>query len=92
MDKKTKLDLKSQAHALKPFVIIGGNGLTEKVQAEINCALDSHELIKIRVNAETKEDRQTMAQTICKFQEAELIAAIGHVITIYRKSEDKEND
>ena len=92
MDKKTKRDLKSLAHALKPTVIIGSNGLTEKVQVEINRALDAHELIKIRTNTETKEDRQAMAKTICEFQGAELIAGIGHVITIYRKSEDKEND
>jgi RNA-binding protein YhbY len=42
-------ELKPLVHRLKPIIQIGGKGLTEAVQAEINQALEHHELIKIRI-------------------------------------------
>ena len=86
MDKKRLLQLKRQSHALKPVVILGGNGLTERVQQEIDNALESHELIKIRVNAASKIERQQIIDAICQRQRATLINQIGHIIAIYRKS------
>jgi len=44
-----RADLRSQAHALKPVVLVGGEGLTEAVLAEIEVHLAAHQLIKIRV-------------------------------------------
>ena len=43
--------LKAQSHSLKPVVIIGNNGLTEAVHQEIECALEAHELIKIKMSS-----------------------------------------
>lgn len=84
MDSKTRQKLKAKAHSLKPVVIVGGNGLTDSVQNEIDCALQAHELIKIRVNAESKAERQQLASEICEHQQADLINMIGHIVTIYR--------
>ena len=41
--------LRSKTHDLKPVLWLGQNGLTESVTAEIETALDHHELIKIKV-------------------------------------------
>lgn len=84
-----KQRLRQRAHALKPVIIIGNHGLTEAVQNEINRALDDHELIKIKVNAETREDRQMMINEICEIQHAELVQSIGHIAVVYRKNEEK---
>ena len=46
---KFKQQLKARAHKLKPIVLIGGNGLTEAVQNEIEHSLTAHELIKIHI-------------------------------------------
>ena len=43
---KQKQHLKGLAHPLKPVVMLGNNGLTEGVLAEIEQALGHHELIK----------------------------------------------
>ena len=88
MDKTTRLKLKQQSHKLKPVVIIGAQGLTESVQKEISCALEAHELIKIRINAESKQHRQAMVNLICSNQSAELINSIGHIITIFRENQN----
>lgn len=85
-----KKQLKQMAHALVPVVILGAKGLTDAVQAEINHALDAHELIKIRVNAIDKESRNEMIDSICTQQQADLVQAIGHLAVIYRKRQKKD--
>lgn len=84
-DKKT---LKAQAHTLNPVVMIGHSGLTPAVLAEIELALNSHELIKLRIRAE-REDRKQITEKICQETNAELIQAIGQISVIYRKNPDK---
>lgn len=83
-----KQHFRGLAHGLKPIIIIGNHGLTPAVQAEINNALEAHELIKIRVNAIDREERQLMTKEICREQHAELIQSIGHIIVIYRENAD----
>jgi RNA-binding protein len=85
-----KQHFRSMAHSLKPIIIIGNHGLTAAVQAEINHTLEAHELIKIRVNAADRKERQLMSDEICREQHAELIQSIGHIIVIYRKNIDIE--
>ena len=49
---KQKQHLKGLAHPLKPVVLLGSNGLTEGVLAEIEQALEHHELIKVKIATE----------------------------------------
>ena len=86
MDNKIK-KLKSASHQLKPVVIIGAQGLSEGVQKEINLALDAHELIKVRINAQDGAARQEMIDTILEKQHATLVNQIGHVAVIYRQND-----
>jgi RNA-binding protein len=85
IDKKTKRDLKARSHHIKPVVMVGSKQLTENVLNEIDIALNAHELIKIRVSADNKDERNEITQAICEKSGAELINSIGYVITIYRK-------
>jgi RNA-binding protein len=43
-----KRHLRSQAHHLKPVVMIGQHGLKDSILAELDIALDAHELVKVR--------------------------------------------
>lgn len=80
--------LRAKAHNLNPVVMIGQSGLTAAVLAEIDHALNAHELIKVRIRAE-KEERLQISQQICKDSGAELIQNIGQIAVIYRKNPDK---
>jgi RNA-binding protein len=84
-----KKQLRAKAHALKPVIITGQAGISPPVLFEINAALDHHELIKVRVNAEDRDQRKEMSAMICTETGAELIQAIGHIITLYRENPDK---
>ena len=81
--------LKALAHHRKPVVIIGDHGLTPAVLHEILLALDHHELIKIRVNAEDRPAREALIATICTTTEATLVQRIGHVATLFRRNPDE---
>jgi len=81
-------NLATKAQQLNPVVIIGGKGLTDPVHQEIEAALLAHELIKIRVGANTREDRQAMIDQIIAHHQATLVQQIGHVVVIYRKKPD----
>lgn len=80
---------KQQAHHLKPVVLTGAAGLSAAVMAEIDQALNLHELIKLRFGAGDREQRKAMAQECCKELKADLVQQIGSTATIYRKNPDK---
>lgn len=88
MDAVKKKKLKSDAHHLNPVVMIGQAGLTTAVIAEIELALDAHELIKVKIRAE-RDERKDICTEICAATTAELIQAIGQIIIIYRHNPKK---
>ncbi|MDO9214128.1 MAG: ribosome assembly RNA-binding protein YhbY [Methylococcales bacterium] len=83
-----KKKLKSEAHSLNPIVTIGQSGLTDAVLAELEQALDHHELLKVKIRAE-RDDRKVISEKICTSTGAELIQSIGQVIVIYRLNPNK---
>lgn len=83
-----KKKLKAQAHSLNPVVIIGQAGLTEAVIKEINLALDTHELIKVKIRAE-RDDRKIISEQICSQTLSEQIQSIGQIAVLYRKNPKK---
>jgi RNA-binding protein len=86
VDSAVKKKLRAQAHGLKPVIMIGQSGLTTAVLAEIELALNSHELIKVRIRAE-RENRKRISEKICVDTGAVLIQSIGQITVIYRFSE-----
>ncbi|MGR8933983.1 MAG: ribosome assembly RNA-binding protein YhbY [Gammaproteobacteria bacterium] len=89
MNSADKKKHRAQAHALKPVVMIGQAGLTPAVMAEIESALDSHELIKVRIRADDREFRKRIGTEICAATSAELIQTIGQILVIYRRNPDQ---
>jgi RNA-binding protein len=87
MELTTKLrqEFRAQAHSLKPVVLIGGKGLTPAVHTEIEHALETHQLIKIKVNDHDRDAIKAMVPQICGTHLAEHIQTMGHVITVWRK-------
>lgn len=84
---KQKQGFKAKAHTLKPIVSIGHQGLTDNVKKETDQALYDHELIKVRIHTEDRKIRKEYFSELCKTLGAEEIQLIGHVGTVYRKSD-----
>ncbi|MGN6317573.1 YhbY family RNA-binding protein [Trinickia sp.] len=79
-----RADLRSQAHALKPVVLIGAEGLTDAVLAEIKVHLTAHELIKIRVFGDERDARVELYESICDTLGAAPIQHIGKLLVIWK--------
>jgi len=79
--------LKAKAHALKPVVMIGAQGLSEAVLKETELALAAHELIKIRVLGDEREARENYLATLCESLNAAPVLHIGKLLLIYRPAQ-----
>ena len=76
--------LRARAHNLNPVVSISESGLTEAVLREIEINLKAHELIKIRVYGDSRENREAYFAQICSELGAAPVQHIGKLLIVYR--------
>ena len=76
--------LRKKAYSLKPVVMIGQKGLTEAVIAEIDIALITHELIKVRISGPDKNKRNEQCLQIEQQLNADVVHRIGFITVFYR--------
>lgn len=91
LTERQKRWLKPRVHHLRPVVIIGQAGLTDGVFNEIEAALDHHELIKIKVNAGDRTERDALVGAIAERAGAALIARIGNTAAFFRANPTKKD-
>ena len=83
-----KKNLRGQAHHLKPLVTVAGKGLSEPVIAELERALNDHELIKVKLRGD-REQREAWMLGITQQCGAELIQSIGQTACFYKRHPEK---
>jgi RNA-binding protein len=81
--------LRSQAHHLKPLVIIGRNGINQQVIGSVDLALKDHELIKVKFG-EFKEAKKEMSGEIANATKSEVVGIIGNIAILYRQHPQTE--
>lgn len=84
LTREQRLDLKARAHHIDPVVLLGSQGLTEAVIKEIDRALKSHELIKVRVPGDDRDEREAMYAQIADQLDAARIQSIGKLLVFWR--------
>jgi len=82
-----RAELRSAAHALKPVVLVGAEGLTDAVLKEIEVHLAAHQLIKIRVFGDERETRVAIYEEICDRLNAAPIQHIGKLLVIWKPTQ-----
>ena len=88
--KQEILALRARAHHLNPVVMIGQHGLTEAVIRETETALNAHELIKVRVLGDERDERLLIGEELCAATGAQLVQHIGKLLVLYRERADDE--
>ncbi|GAB0149334.1 MULTISPECIES: ribosome assembly RNA-binding protein YhbY [Marichromatium] len=88
---KQKRWLKQQAHHLKPVVIVGQHGITDGVIAELEIALDHHELLKTKISAGDRELRDAAIAELIERTGAMLVNRIGNIAILYRANPRKRD-
>ena len=76
-------------HVLKPVVLIGQQGLSEALLAELASSLNKHELLKLKIRTQNREQKQHTIDEIIKLTEAHLVQVIGNVLVIYRAFDEE---
>ncbi len=80
--------LKAKAHHLKPVVLLGARGVSPSVLAELDRALEDHELIKVQLPPLDREEREACIAELVNANGAEIIGRIGRVLILYRSRSD----
>lgn len=70
--------------------MLGSNGLTEAVVAEIDYALNHHELIKVKIPTDDRETKGLIVEAICRETNSTKVQVIGKTLIIYRQSDEKK--
>lgn len=81
--------LRGLAHAFEPIVHVGKGGVTEALLAQIDHALDSHELIKVRF-VDGKEAKAGLVAEIVAATGAAEAGRVGHISILFRAQADPE--
>ena len=86
---KQRQFLKGLAHPLSPIVRVGKGGVTESVIAETRKSLQSHELIKVRIDVEESAERKTLAERLATATDAHIAGSIGKIAILYRERDEE---
>lgn len=81
-------DLRAKAHHLDPVVTVGQHGLTPAVLHEIDVALLAHELVKVRVFNDEREEREAMLGQVCASLECAPVQHVGKILVVWRPNPD----
>ena len=81
--------LRGLAHDLKPVVLVGAKGVTPALVAELDIALEQHELLKVKVAVVDREVRDSWIDALAAQSDAALVGRIGHVAILYRRRKEK---
>lgn len=79
--------LKGIAHHLNPVIIIGNNGVTESLMAELDSSLSRHELLKVKIASAERDERPEIIQYLVENTGALLVQTIGKTCVLFRQKE-----
>jgi RNA-binding protein len=86
---KQRSFLRSLANTMDPIFQIGKGGIEDNLLKQISDALESRELIKIKILNNSGLEAREASDRICDSLRAEGIQVIGSRIVLYRRSEKK---
>ncbi|MEN6330730.1 MAG: ribosome assembly RNA-binding protein YhbY [Smithella sp.] len=89
LNSSDRKNLRSQAHHLKPIVMVGRNGVSEQLIASVDAALKDHELIKVKF-LDFKEEKKEISEEIATITKSEVAGIIGNIAIFYRRHPQPE--
>jgi RNA-binding protein len=81
--------LRAHGHHLSPIVQIGKGGVSSAVMRQVEQALADHELVKVRVDADSPDDRFAAADALAGRPGVNVVQVLGRAILIYKRHPHK---
>jgi len=88
LNARQKKYLRGLTHSLQPVVMVADKGLSDNVMAEIELALDHHELVKIKLRGD-RETRALWIREIGERCDAQPVQVIGQTASFFRRNPKK---
>ena len=92
LSNKQKKFLKSLSHDYKAVVMIGKEGISDKLLMNANQALKAHELVKVSMLNTSPLTVNEAAVKIATNTKSEVVDTVGRVIILFKQSEEKKID
>ena len=97
IEKETKMELTSKrraylrkkAHDLDALVRIGKEGVTDNLIQSILDAIESRELIKVKILQNCEEEKMEIMEQLSQCKEFEVVGIIGRTIILFKENKDK---
>ena len=86
-----RVALRARAHHLDPVVLLGAAGLTEAVMKETDRALAAHELIKVRIPGDDRDEREAVCVQLAERLGAARVQVIGKLLVLYRPRPEEDD-
>jgi len=87
---KQRAHLRKLAHRLKPVVLVGGDGVTEAVIGSVADALNTRELLKVKLQESAPLSvREAATQISEALDDVHAVQTIGKTIVLFRQHPDK---
>lgn len=89
LTEQQKKTLRGLGHTLKPVILVGAGGLSQSLLDEFDRSLEHHELMKVKVGAGDRTERDAIIETLCEHGDAELVQRVGNVGLLFRRRRNK---
>lgn len=86
---KQRAYLRKEAHSLEAIVRIGKDGLSENVVKSLLNAIESRELVKVKILQNSEVEKKEVAHELALRSGCELVAIIGRTLIFFKENEDK---
>jgi RNA-binding protein len=88
LSSRERSQLKARAHALQPVVRVGHAGITPEVAAEVDRALTAHELIKVSIAVDDRDERQALGEALAERVGGAAVHRVGKILILWRARPD----
>jgi RNA-binding protein len=78
--------LRGLAHALRPVVMVGAQGVSTAVLAELEQAIAHHELVKVQIGGDDRDARRAAVEQLAAHVHTDVVQAIGKTVTLFRRN------
>ena len=83
---KERRTLLAESHRLRPVAVIAAGELSEGAVEHVRASFAGHELLKVRIHADSGEECDTAATELARRVPCELVKRIGRVVVLYLAS------
>ncbi len=92
LSSKQKKYLKGLGHHLSPVILIGKEGLSERLIEATSRELFNHELIKVKIGNNSGIDKEDALLTLTEASDSELVQLIGKTLLLYKENTQLPKD